>query len=78
MHLLYPLNMIKEAACTKKPPLCKGRWVAVRRLGGVDSDKCSEVCLSTRKFIIFYRTIPQSRLTPRQLPLHKGAGQAII
>ena len=56
-----------------EPPLCKGRWVAVRRPGGVDAVKCCVIRLISGIFAAFYRSIPQSRLTPRQLHLHKGA-----
>ena len=46
--------------CHVKPPLCKGRWAAERRLGGVDAGAGFVFALAFGEFVQLCRTIPQS------------------
>ena len=66
----------------RKAPLCKG-GLAAKLTGGLYSRHLGFHKVQCRKvspfrpnqceFVTFHRTVPQSRLTPCQLPLHRGA-----
>ena len=66
--------------CTApEPPLCKGRWQkSLIFVGGIVTVESCFFRHTTGKFVTFYCTIPQSRLAPCQLPLHKGAFAAFL
>ena len=45
-------RLVLQVCTAPKPPLCKGRWAADRRLGGVVAGKCSEFALGFGKFVM--------------------------
>ena len=38
-------RLVLQVCTAPKPPLCKGRWAADRRLGGVVAEKCCDFAL---------------------------------
>ena len=55
-------QFVFQISTAPKPPLCKGRWIAVRRDGGIDAVERLEFALDFGKFVEFARTIPQSKI----------------
>ena len=51
-------NLAVQITTAPMPPLCKGRWVAVRRLGGIVRYNVAKIAAFRRKYTAV--TIPQS------------------
>ena len=64
MRLAFPT--LPQRTCQPKPPLCKGRWIAARRDGGI---ACDRLCLPGVAQVCGGNPSAPSG----QLPLHKGA-----